>query len=103
MGDFANFSVRSSDLPAMPFALHSARTVSSMSSLRTQGPILRDLSIRQCGRRLSQNFRRWLWVPAFAGTTVSVPRSFAIYVLAPFARAAALNSAGGPVRAENQA
>ena len=46
-----------------------------MSSLRTQGPIPRDLSTRPCGRYLSQNVRRWLWVPAFAGTTASVLRA----------------------------
>ena len=50
--------------PGPAAALDVVPAKSSMSSLRTQGPIPRDLSIRQCSRRLSDNVRRWLWVPA---------------------------------------
>ncbi len=44
-------------------------------SLRKQGPIGRDISLRDAERRspdrqiVLTNQRRWLWVPAFAGTT----------------------------------
>ena len=43
---------------------------SPSSSLRTQGPIRRGLSLRRCGSYLLATIQhRWLWVPAFAGTT----------------------------------
>ena len=46
----------------------------STSSLRTQGPIRRGL-IDEGGvdRHFRNNERRWLWVPAFAGTTARLP------------------------------
>src|ERR1700736_5727070 len=48
------------------FPLFNPRT----SSRRTPGPIPRDFSFRQEVRRTCvQHRRRWLWVPAFAGTT----------------------------------
>jgi hypothetical protein len=39
-------------------------------SLRTQGPIPRGLDLRHDAERLSSNKYRWLWVRAFAGTTL---------------------------------
>src|SRR5258708_5252332 len=39
------------------------------SSRRTPGPIPRDAALGQEGRRLPNNQRWWLSVPAFAGTT----------------------------------
>src|SRR5260370_42356341 len=42
-----------------------------MSSLRKQGPIRRDPSIRAVEvDAFRNNERLWLWVPAFAGTTM---------------------------------
>src|ERR1700738_3008205 len=40
-----------------------------LSSLRKQGPIRRGPSIGTWGSCLCYNQSRWLWVPAFAGTT----------------------------------
>jgi len=49
-----------------------AKTLSP-SSLRTQGPIPRDIFCWKESRTASAtNSSRWLWVPAFAGTTVSL-------------------------------
>ncbi len=45
----------------------------AMSSLRTQGPIRRDLSSWAVGVDIACNDERlWLWVPAFAGTTLKL-------------------------------
>src|SRR6202790_123675 len=46
------------------------------SSRRTPGPIPRDAAWAQGGRRLLNDQRWWLWVPAFAGTTVERLRYF---------------------------
>src|SRR4051812_41954043 len=41
------------------------------SSRRTPGPIHSVLSLRLTGDTFQNIWRRWLWVPAFAGTTPS--------------------------------
>src|SRR5258705_9902326 len=40
-----------------------------MSSPRTRGPIRRGLAFGTMANGFCSNKRRWLWVPAFAGTT----------------------------------
>ena len=47
---------------------------SHLSSLRTQGPIPRDIRCRKESRPAAgaTNSSLWLWVPAFAGTTASL-------------------------------
>jgi hypothetical protein len=44
------------------------------SSLRKQGPIRREFSVERWGQCPAKLERRWLWVPAFAGTTKPSPR-----------------------------
>jgi hypothetical protein len=45
----------------------------SLSSLRTQGPIRRDLSSWTAEVDIARNNKSlWLWVPAFAGTTLKL-------------------------------
>src|SRR5450631_782468 len=46
------------------------RIPSLLSSLRTQGPISRVLAQGTSVEASHNNRRRWLWVPAFAGTTL---------------------------------
>src|SRR3954454_4178824 len=44
--------------------------ITSVSSLRTQGPIRRAARVERCWLMASaQNCSLWLWVPAYAGTT----------------------------------
>src|SRR5215207_5411456 len=74
----------------------------STSSLRKQGPITTGRSFAKgvCHAALSRDHA--VWVPAFAGTTSSLPRARSLHALAPFARAAALETCGRPVRTEIQ-
>src|SRR6185437_8307628 len=64
-GFHSSFLCLSSPLPTSP-----------LSSPRKRGPIPRNLSLGQGGRRLSQDFCLWLWVPdrarwaRLSGTTV---------------------------------
>ena len=53
-----------------------SRSRTSSAQRREPGPIRRGPSLRQATGRLSLNHhRRWLWVPAFAGTTrESIPK-----------------------------
>ena len=46
-----------------------ANVQSSMSSPRTRGPIRRGPAFGTVANGFCSNRRRWLWVPAFAGTT----------------------------------
>src|ERR1700724_2404897 len=60
-------------------------------SLRTQGPITTNVSIaRSWGRSSVYNRQRWLWVPAFAGTTSrnhpAAYREITLRPPAPYAR-----------------
>src|SRR5450756_2608682 len=60
--DEFNFqTAKENDAPSHPL---------STSSLRTPGPIRRAVAVeRRCCDISPPNHRRWLWVPAFAGTT----------------------------------
>src|SRR6266446_6184810 len=49
--------------------------LNASSSLRTQGPIRRGLSLGVLPDAFVDNFSLWLWVPAFAGTTDTVTSS----------------------------
>jgi hypothetical protein len=48
----------------------SANALQYLSSLRKQGPIRCGLAFVTLANGFCSNERRWLWVPAFAGTTL---------------------------------
>ena len=60
-------AMAASDAAARDFG----RNASALSSLRKQGPITTSVDcVRSWGSSFSSQDRSWLWVPAFAGTTL---------------------------------